>query len=172
MSDPAADPMAGSFELRAVAYDSPDAMALTEQAQQFYVELYGGPDSTPFTVDEFAPPQGRFYVGYLEGRPVAMGGWRFSTVTAPAGAVRPAEIKRMFVRADVRQRGLAGRLLAALEATAVEAGADWMILETGKPQVAAVAFYHASGYVDIAPFGYYADKPSVVSLGKRLQGSG
>jgi GNAT superfamily N-acetyltransferase len=163
-----AEPVSNSFELRPVRYNSPDATALTEQAQQFYVELYGGPDRTPFTVREFAPPQGGFYVGYLDERPVAMGGWRFSSVIAPAGAQRPAEIKRMFVRADVRRHGLARRLLAGLETAAQAAGADWMILETGQPQVAAVALYRASGYVDIAPFGFYADEPDVVSLGKRL----
>ena len=120
-------------------------------------------------MNEFAPPRGRFYVGYLDEHPVAMGGWRFSPVIAPVHATRPAEIKRMFVRADVRQQGLARRLLAALETAARDAGADWMILETGRPQVAAVALYRASGYVDIAPFGFYADQPLVVSLGKRLQ---
>jgi GNAT superfamily N-acetyltransferase len=157
-----------SFELRPARYDSPDVVALTEQAQLFYREIYGGPDRTPLTVQEFAPPRGGFYVGYLDGRPVAMGGWRFSPVIAPAGARRPAEIKRMFVRADVRRHGLARRLLAALEAAAQAAGADWMILETGRPQVAAVGLYRAGGYVDIAPFGFYADEPDVVSLGKRL----
>lgn len=168
MSRPSADRASGSFELRPVRYDSQAAMTLTELAQQFYVELYGGPDDTPFTVDEFSPPRGRFYVGYLDERPVVMGGWRFSPVIAPVGAVRPAEIKRMFVRSDARQRGLARRLLAALENTAQAAGADWMILETGQPQVAAVALYRASGYVDIAPFGFYANEPMAVSLGKRL----
>jgi GNAT superfamily N-acetyltransferase len=168
VSRPYAEPVSHSFELRSVRYDSPDAVALTEQAQQFYLELYGGPDRTPFTVQEFAPPQGGFYVGYLGQRPVAMGGWRFSPIIAPAGAHRPAEIKRMFVRAEVRQRGLARQLLAALEAAAQAAGADWMILETGEPQVAAVALYRAGGYVDIPPFGFYADEPDVVSLGKRL----
>ena len=44
-----------------------------------------------------------------------------------------------------------------------------MVLETGRPQTAAIAFYRASGYVDIEPFGFYADEPDVVSLGKRLQ---
>ena len=166
---PHVDWVPSSFQLRRVRYDSPDAMALTEQAQQFYVDLYGGPDETPFTADEFTPPQGGFYVGYLDERPVAMGGWRFSPVIAPVEAIRPAEIKRMFVRADVRQQGLARRLLIALEAEAREAGADWIILEAGRPQVAAIALYRRCGYVDIASFGYYADKPSVVSLGKRLQ---
>jgi GNAT superfamily N-acetyltransferase len=169
MSRPHTDPVTHSFELRPARYDSPDAMALTKQAQQFYVELYGGQDTTPFTADEFTPPYGGFFVGYLDDRPVAMGGWRFSPVIAPEGATRPAELKRMFVHADVRHQGLARRLLAALEAAAREAGADWMILETGRPQVAATALYRRSGYVDIAPYGYYADSPSVVSLGKRLR---
>ena len=44
-----------------------------------------------------------------------------------------------------------------------------MVLETGEPQVAAVGLYRGSGYVDIAPYGFYADEPEVVSLGKRLQ---
>jgi GNAT superfamily N-acetyltransferase len=160
--------MSNSFELRPARYDSPDVVALTEQAQMFYLEIYGGPDRTPFTVQEFAPPRGGFYVGYLDERPVAMGGWRFSPVIAPAGARRPTEIKRMFVRDEVRRHGLARRLLSALESAAEAAGADWMILETGRPQVAAVRFYRAAGYVDIAPFGFYADEPDVVSLGKRL----
>ena len=172
MSQTHTEQVSDSFELRPVRYDSPDAVALTDQAQSFYVELYGGPDDTPFTAEEFNPPRGRFYVGYLDGRPVAMGGWRFSPFNAPAGAQRLAEIKRMFVRADVRQQGLARRLLTALESGARDAGADWLILETGRPQVAAVALYRASGYVDIAPFGFYANEPDVVSLGKRLQRDG
>jgi hypothetical protein len=44
-----------------------------------------------------------------------------------------------------------------------------MILETGQPQVAAIGLYRAGGYADIAPFGFYADKPTVVSLGRRLR---
>ena len=34
---------------------------------------------------------------------------------------------------------------------------------------AAVALYRRCGYADIAPYGFYADKPEVVSLGKRLR---
>ena len=161
--------MSEDFELRRSRYDHPDAVALTHQAQSYYVEIYGGPDGTPFTADEFAPPRVRFLIGYLDGRPVAMGGWRFSPVLAPEGAERPSEIKRMFVHESVRGRGLARRLLRALEDEARAAGADWMILETGRPQVAAIWLYRANGYVDIAPFGFYADKPEVVSLGRRLR---
>ena len=71
-------------------------------------------------------------------------------------------------RAEARGRGFGRLLLTALEDDAQAAGADWMVLETGQPQVAAVGLYRGSGYVDIAPYGFYADEPEVVSLGKRL----
>ena len=60
-------------------------------------------------------------------------------------------------------------LLTALEDDARASGADWMVLETGEPQVAAVGLYRGHDYVDIEPYGYYADEPQVVSLGKRLR---
>ncbi len=160
--------MTGDLALRPARYDSPEATALTEQVQQFYIEIYGGPDGTPFTAEDFAPPNGGFLVGYLDGRPVAMGGWRFAPYAAPAGADRAAEIKRMYVADEARGRGFGRLLLTALEDDAWKAGADWMVLETGH-QVAAVGLYRGRGYVDIAPYGFYADEPEVVSLGKRLR---
>jgi ribosomal protein S18 acetylase RimI-like enzyme len=153
--------------LRRVPYDHPDAVALTEAAQQYYVRIYGGPDETPVGHDEFALPSGAFFVGYLEGEPVVMGGWRFVEARI-SNASRPAEVKRMFVREDRRGLGLARWLLAALEADAAAAGADVMILETGSPQVAAVGLYRSSGYNDVDRFGYYADEPNAINLGKRL----
>jgi GNAT superfamily N-acetyltransferase len=160
----------GDLVLRSVPYDHPDAVALTEAAQEFYVRLYGGPDETPFTPWEFSPPHGAFLVGYLDDEPVVMGGWRFTPGVIP-GAEHPAEIKRMFVREDRRGLGLARRMLAALEADAAAAGADWMVLETGRPQVAAVALYRSSGYADIEGFGYYAaeGEPDAVNLGRQLK---
>jgi len=153
--------------LRSVPYLHPDAVALTAEAQQFYVDTYRSPATAPVDVSEFAAPCGHFLVGYLDAEPVTMGGWRFSDVELP-DATRPAELKRMFVRADVRRLGLAIRTLRALESSAATAGADWLILEAGLPQVAALAFYRAAGYDDIPRFGYYADYPNSVSLGKAL----
>jgi GNAT superfamily N-acetyltransferase len=160
--------MTVTLDLRRVRYDSPDPATLTEQVQRYYAAVYGEPDTTPFTAEEFAPPRGGFLVGYLDGRPVAMGGWRFAPYRAPAGARRAAEIKRMYVADEARGRGFARALLVALEDEARSAGADWMVLETGQPQLAAVGLYRGSGYTDITPYGFYADQPSVISLGKRL----
>lgn len=160
--------MSPTLDLRHVSYDSAEAQVLTAQVQGFYVEIYGGPDSTPFTAEDFAPPRGGFLIGYSDDRPVAMGGWRFAPYAAPAGARRAAEIKRMYVSDAARGRGFAKTLLSALEDDARAAGADWMVLETGQPQVAAVGLYRARGYGDIAPYGYYAGHDGVVSLGKCL----
>ena len=74
----------------------------------------------------------------------------------------------MFVHQRVRERGFARIVLTALEVSAAAAGADWMLLETGSPQVAAVCLYRSSGYVDVERFGYYADSELALNLGRRL----
>jgi len=84
--------------LQQVPYEHPDVATLEAAAQQFYVQIYGGPDDTPYATADFSPPHGTFFVGYLNGEAVAMGGWRFRTPGVPRAARRPAEIRRMFVR--------------------------------------------------------------------------
>jgi GNAT superfamily N-acetyltransferase len=155
-----------------VGYDHPHVRALVQEVQRVYVDLYGGPDETPLDPAEFAPPRGRFVVGYLDGAPVVMGGWRFRRDGAAAGlpGARPAEIKRMFVRPALRGRGLARAVLADLEATAAAAGADWLVLETGDRQPEALGLYRSSGYADVARFGLYAHEDGSVYLGKALPG--
>jgi GNAT superfamily N-acetyltransferase len=157
------------FRLKQVLYEHPDVAVLERAAQQFYIHIYGGPDETPFTTDDFSPPHGAFFVGYLESEPVAMGGWRFRTPGVPRIARRPAEIRRMFVHERVRHRGYGRIVLATLEASAAAAGADWLLLETGQPQVAAVDLYRSSGYVDVERFGYYAHSETALNLGRPLR---
>jgi ribosomal protein S18 acetylase RimI-like enzyme len=157
------------FRLRQVPYEHPDVASLERAAQQFYVQIYGSPDETPFTTADFTPPHGAFFVGYLNGEAVAMGGWRFRKPGVPRMARQPAEIRRMFVQEGVRGRGYARIVLAALEASAVAAGADWMLLETGQPQVAAVGLYRSSGYVDVERFGHYAASGMALNLDRPLR---
>ena len=161
--------MTQEFRLRQVPYEHPDVASLELAAQQFYIQIYGSPDVTPFMTVDFSTPHGAFFVGYLDDAPVAMGGWRFRTPGVPRVAQRPAEIRRMFVQQRVRGRGFARIVLAALEAGAAAAGADWMLLETGSPQVAAVNLYRSSGYIDVERFGYYADSELALNLGRPLR---
>jgi GNAT superfamily N-acetyltransferase len=146
--------------IKPVGYGDADASRLIAEVQQEYVVRYGGRDGTPVDPAEFAPPAGIFLVGYLDGVPVASGGWR------SRGA--DAEIKRMYVTPAARNRGLARQLLAELERAAAAAGHRRVILESGSQQPEAVALYRSSGYIPIAPFGHYADASGAIHLGKHL----
>ena len=145
--------------LRPVAYGHPDATALVARVQQEYVDRYGGPDDTPVDPGEFAPPQGRFVIGYVDLEPVAMGGFR----GLENGTV---EIKRMFVVPSHRGRGLSRLVLTRLEELAAEAGAQRVVLETGMKQPEAMALYASSGYDRIEAF----DPPAGLFLVGYLDG--
>jgi GNAT superfamily N-acetyltransferase len=146
-------------------YDHPDAVALIADVQQEYVVRYGDVDQTPVDPAEFAPPLGLFLVAYVDEEPAACGGWRAHG--ADSGA--DTELKRMYVRPAFRGRGLARAVLAELERTAAAAGYRRLILETGSRQPEAIALYTSAGYAPVASFGYYADEPEAVHLGKELE---
>lgn len=151
----------GRMEIRAVRYDHPDAERMIAEVQAEYMIRYGGHDGTRVHPDEFTPPQGLFLVGYLDGKPVASGGWR-------AFDDESAEIKRMYVAPSARGMGFARQMLAELELTAKRAGYRRIILETGSKQPEASALYRSSGYTKIAPFGHYAEYATALHLGKAL----
>ncbi|HSV38387.1 MAG TPA: GNAT family N-acetyltransferase [Nocardioidaceae bacterium] len=156
------------LDLRQVGFAHPDAALLIAEVQAEYVVRYGSPDQTPIDPTVFDAPAGAFYVGYLDSVPVATGGWRFRPdVTALGGSVA-AEIKRMYVAPAARRTGLARVVLAHLESTALEAGADVMVLETGLRQPEAIDLYLSCGYEPIEGFGYYKDYPNVRYYGRRL----
>jgi GNAT superfamily N-acetyltransferase len=150
-----------SLQVRAEPYGGSAVTALTERLQQEYVEMYGGPDSTPVDPSEFAAPGGGFLVGYLDGAPVAMGGVRRHADDA-------VELKRMYVVPEARRQGLSRVMLGALEDLARELGAVRMVLETGERQPPAMRLYETSGYQRIDGFGHYRCQPLSVSYGKSL----
>lgn len=152
---------APTLELRDEPYDGPVAQALVAAVQQEYVARYGGPDESPVDPAEFAPPRGRFLVGYVGTKPVATGGIRRHDEDA-------VEIKRMFVEAQWRGRGFSRIVLARLEELARELGAKRVILETGMVQPEAMRLYETSGYERIDGFGYYCGAELSVSYGKTL----
>ena len=72
----------------------------------------------------------------------------------------------MFTATAVRGRGVARKLLVAIEESARAAGCRRVILETGDRQPEAIALYEASGYTRIDDFGYYAGEEGVLSYAK------
>ena len=136
--------------------------------QQEYVARYGSRDETPLVPAYFEPPEGAFFVGYLDGRPVASGAWRRRSDVTVDGTDATAELKRMYVAPAARRRGLARVMLAHLEETARAAGAEAIVLETGLAQPEAIALYESSGYTPIAGFGFYKDARLSRCFARRL----
>jgi GNAT superfamily N-acetyltransferase len=141
---------------------------LVEAVQQEYVVRYGGPDDAVVEPAEFAPPGGLFLIGLLDGVPVAMGGWR--AMRYPTESTHPvAEVKRMYVTASARRRGLARLMLAELESRAAARGVREFVLNTGTEQPEAVALYESSGYTSAPGFGHYAGAPLALFYAKPLR---
>ncbi len=156
-----------AFRVERVSITHPDAMLLVEAVQEEYVARYGGRDESPIDPSDFEDPRGQFFVGYLDGVPVATGAWRRSTVVA-LGTDATAEVKRMYVVPAAQRRGLARRVLAHLESTAAEAGFEALVLETGIEQPEAIALYLSSGYEPVPGFGHYKDSDLSRTFGRRI----
>jgi ribosomal protein S18 acetylase RimI-like enzyme len=159
---------AGQLRIERVGWGHPDALALIEAVQEEYVARYGGRDDTPLDPGMFDPPRGSFFVGFLDGRPVASGAWRRRDDVEAFGTTETAEIKRMYVVPEARGAGHARAMLAHLERTAREAGARAMVLETGLAQPEAIGLYESTGYTRIEPFGHYRWSPDNRCFAKPL----
>ncbi|MBC2588568.1 MULTISPECIES: GNAT family N-acetyltransferase [Rhodococcus] len=149
--------------------DDAEVQSLIDEVQLEYVRRYGGPDHTSLHPEEFTPPHGVFLLARGGGAPAGIGGWRARDSAHPGLRDGDAEIKRMYVREGARRRGVARRILAELERTAVEAGRRRMVLETGTEQPEALAMYAAAGYEPLPErFGKYAYSASSLYFFKDL----
>lgn len=100
-------------------------------------------------------------VAYENGEPVGCGAFkRFDDDCA--------EIKRMYVLPEHRNKGMAAAVLQHLEQWAKEEGYVYTVLETGKKQPEAIRLYQKSGYVTIPNYGQYAGVENSVCMKKKL----
>ncbi|MET8567789.1 GNAT family N-acetyltransferase [Streptomyces sp. NPDC004783] len=159
------------MNIRRVPFDHPDAVKLNDEVQAEYDLRYGdGGDATQLDPADFTPPNGLYLIAYDENDvPVASGGWRSQDANDEGNLDGDAELKRMFVIEQMRGRGLARRILAALEEDARAAGRSRMVLETGTKQPEAVALYVSSGYEPCEKFGYYRFHEESLCYAKALQ---
>jgi GNAT superfamily N-acetyltransferase len=154
------------IELRDEPAGGDAARALFAQYMALVRERSGVAEFEPIerifaTEDVFAGSDGAWLVAYADGSPVACGGLR--TLAPGVG-----EIKRMFVAAPARGRGLGRRLLRALEQRARAAGHERVRLLTTPMLSEACALYAAEGYTEIeraSPPG----RPAEIWLEKALR---
>ena len=99
---------------------------------------------------------------YFEGKPVGCGCYkRFDDETV--------EMKRMFVRPEMRGKQLAARMLQELEIWAIEEGNNAAVLETGRRQVEAVRLYTIAGYSLTENYGQYIGMEESICYRKELK---
>ncbi len=79
------------------------------------------------------------------------------------------EIKRMYVLPGSRGKGIATKVLSALENWARELSYTKCILETGKRQPEAIGLYRENGYKLIPNYGQYAGVENSVCFEKELK---
>ena len=101
-------------------------------------------------------------VAYDNHQPVACGAMKAFTADS-------VEIKRMYTETSNRKKGIAGLVLAELERWAGELNYLTCVLETGKRQPEAIAFYKKHGYEIIPNYGQYAGIENSVCFEKILR---
>jgi uroporphyrinogen-III synthase/GNAT superfamily N-acetyltransferase len=95
--------------------------------------------------EELSPPGGLFIAGRLAGQPVACG----AVKTVEPGV---ADIKRMWVAANVRGGGVGRRLLRRLVAEARAMGLRRVRLDTNRALTEAIVLYRGEGFVEVPAF--------------------
>jgi putative acetyltransferase len=155
----------GTFSLTLDDPASLDALLLVRELSAELGPIYGDDGSGAFLPADVQVPRAAFVVARLDGQPVGCGAIRpFGDGPAPI----IAEIKRMFVRADVRGRGVAQAVLERLEQEARGFGYTRLVLETGDKQLAAIRLYERAGYARIPCYGEYAGRSFSICYGRDL----
>ncbi len=98
---------------------------------------------------------------YQDRLPVACGGFKYYDDLT-------AEIKRVFVKKELRRHGLAKILMRELENRAIEKGFSRLILETGEPLKASMGLYRSIGFTIIANYGQYREMKESICMEKIL----
>ena len=140
---------APALEIDVIDPDAPTAAAcLTAYYRELDERFDGGfsvGDALPLAAAEMRPPRGLFLVATYQGDAVGCGGLKL------AGG-RTAELKRLWVDATARGFGVGRRLVAALEARALEEGYRRVRLDTNRVLVEAIGLYRSLGYAEVEPF--------------------
>jgi putative acetyltransferase len=152
----------GIIEIRPEDPRQPDVQALLDQSDSHFRALYPAESNHLVSADVLGTDRAVFLAARRNGE-------LLGSIALLAIAPGHAEMKRMFVRADVRGIGLRRRLLNALEEVACHQNIARISLETGIKQSEAIGLYRAFGYQDCSPFGDYKDDPLSLFMTKSLR---
>jgi putative acetyltransferase len=149
-----------TLAIRPTPPDHPQVLALITQLDAYLASLYDPEDVYILDLDGLKHPAVTFLGAWSGDALVGCGAVRLMPAE-PGTDHRPyGEIKRMFVSPTRRGERIGQRLLEALEDTARQQGVDRALLETGPPQLEAIALYTRCGYARRGAYADYPDKPS------------
>lgn len=159
---------------RIVHPGDPLARPLLEDLEREYdarygIEVFGEPASVElnrYPEAGFTAPDGAFLL-LLNDAAVPVSGGAFMRYDD-----RTAEFKRIWTRPDLRGRGLAKRVLVALEEQAARQGYERVYLTTGPRQPEAVALYLGAGYTPLFDRSLPAERVGIHPFEKTLGAAG
>lgn len=141
--------------IAAESIDTSGALAIVHAASDELQQRYGGEaDNKHLRVDELRPPLGLFLVARREHQLAGGVGLRpISDLDHHFG-----EVKRLWVRPDLRRDGIGITLMNEVERHAKELGYATLFLETGFAQPEALALYQSHGWtkIDQYPSGAFS----------------
>ncbi len=130
-------------------FDSSGALSVLNAATDELNRRYGSVEDDMATrLDQLGPPRGAFLVARSNGH--LAGGVGVRAISDPQLLL--GEVKRLWVRPDLRRSGVAALLMGAIEERARELGYRQLYLETGPAQPEALAFYPKHGWTQVADF--------------------
>ena len=139
-----------------------DGAVLTGELIAYVTELYPEDAEDPPSPWGPADLARAFLVARVEGEAAACGG------LVDQAEPDVLEVVRMYVRPGFRGHGLAGRVLAELEAAARARGARRLRLRCGPRQPDALRLYAKAGYTPRGPFAQHREHPTNIFLEKAL----
>jgi len=142
---PAGDHQSSASVIIAISPSDKEARALMRELDAEIAALYPGSVISGIDEAEFERSGGYFVIAQQGNQIIGCGGFR------PVDE-ECVEIKRMFVRPEVRRRGGARQILRHLEAEVRRRGFRSTVLETGCDNAGAIALYESEGYLQIPEF--------------------
>lgn len=148
--------------IRLASPHSAAARSLMDELSAALNALTGDDGRTSFDPAQTLGAGGCFAIAYALPDGTALG----------CGALQPlapdvVELKRLYARRGTR--GVGAALLQFLEQQACAGGYRQVWLSTRRINRRAVAFYRRHGYLPVAPYRHYCDRPESLCLGKALQ---
>jgi GNAT superfamily N-acetyltransferase len=146
--------------------ESSGAQSVYQAAIDELNRRYGADDKEwQLDLNEFKAPLGLFLVARVDTHPAGCVGVR--SIADPNDHL--GEVKRLWVRPDLRRSGVAAALMADIEARARAVGYQQLYLETGEAQPEAQALYPKLRWIQVQDFPIGAScHPSALRFTKVL----